>query len=105
MSILKSLTAAAVALPIAFGALAAKADDIVEIAAGNADFETLVAAVEAAGLIDTLKGRLRADRRSLREAAGGHGRKSPAAGEPGSAHRHPDLPRRAGQGDVQRHRR
>ena len=56
MSILKSLTAAAVALPIAFGALAAKADDIVEIAAGNADFETLVAAVEAAGLIDTLKG-------------------------------------------------
>ncbi|WP_119168094.1 fasciclin domain-containing protein [Algihabitans albus] len=56
MTIIRSLTAAAVALPIAFGALAAKADDIVEIAAGNEDFETLVAAVEAAGLIDTLKG-------------------------------------------------
>ncbi|WP_421709191.1 fasciclin domain-containing protein [Algihabitans sp.] len=56
MTFIRSLTAAAVALPIAFGALAAKADDIVEIAAGNSDFETLVAAVEAAGLIDTLKG-------------------------------------------------
>lgn len=56
MTFIRSLTAAAVALPIAFGALAAKADDIVDIAAGNDDFETLVAAVEAAGLIDTLKG-------------------------------------------------
>lgn len=30
--------------------------DIVEVAAGNADFETLVAAVQAAGLVDTLQG-------------------------------------------------
>ena len=30
-------------------------DDIVEIAAGNEDFSTLVAAVSAAGLVDTLK--------------------------------------------------
>jgi len=30
--------------------------DIVDIAAGNADFSTLVAAVGAAGLVDTLKG-------------------------------------------------
>ncbi|MEM9997001.1 MAG: fasciclin domain-containing protein [Bacteroidota bacterium] len=30
--------------------------DIVEIAAGNADFETLVAAVQAAGLVETLQG-------------------------------------------------
>ena len=30
--------------------------DIVDIAASNADFETLVAAVKAAGLVDTLKG-------------------------------------------------
>jgi len=31
--------------------------DIVDIAAGNSDFSTLVAAVQAAGLVDTLKGR------------------------------------------------
>ena len=31
-------------------------DDIVDIAAGNEDFSTLVAAVQAAGLVDTLKG-------------------------------------------------
>lgn len=30
--------------------------DIVDIAAGNADFSTLVAAVKAAGLVETLKG-------------------------------------------------
>ncbi len=30
--------------------------DIVDVAAGNSDFETLVAAVKAAGLVDTLKG-------------------------------------------------
>jgi uncharacterized surface protein with fasciclin (FAS1) repeats len=34
----------------------AATQDIVDIAAGNADFETLVAAVKAAGLVDTLKG-------------------------------------------------
>ena len=46
----------------AFAALAACApmemdegDDIVDIAAGNEDFSTLVAAVSAAGLVDTLK--------------------------------------------------
>lgn len=32
------------------------AKDIVDIAAGNKDFSTLVAAVKAAGLVDTLKG-------------------------------------------------
>lgn len=31
-------------------------DDIVDIAAGNPEFSTLVAAVQAAGLVDTLKG-------------------------------------------------
>lgn len=34
----------------------AKAADIVDVAAGNKDFSTLVAAVKAAGLVDTLKG-------------------------------------------------
>lgn len=35
----------------------AKEQDIVDIAAGNKDFSTLVAAVKAAGLVDTLKGK------------------------------------------------
>jgi uncharacterized surface protein with fasciclin (FAS1) repeats len=34
----------------------AKAGDIVDVAAGNESFSTLVAAVKAAGLVDTLKG-------------------------------------------------
>lgn len=34
----------------------AKAGDIVDVAAGNANFSTLVTAVKAAGLVDTLKG-------------------------------------------------
>jgi uncharacterized surface protein with fasciclin (FAS1) repeats len=56
MRIFRTLAAAAVAAPLALGAVAAKANDIVEIASGNADFETLVAAVKAAGLVETLKG-------------------------------------------------
>ena len=39
-----------------FSAQAEEAKDIVDIAAGNEDFSTLVAAVKAAGLVDTLKG-------------------------------------------------
>jgi len=34
----------------------AVAHDIVQVAAGNADFSTLVAAIKAAGLVDTLAG-------------------------------------------------
>ncbi|WP_413717600.1 fasciclin domain-containing protein [Silicimonas sp. MF1-12-2] len=50
-----------IAAAVAMAALAACApmddgDDIVDIAAGNDDFSTLVAAVSAAGLVDTLKG-------------------------------------------------
>ncbi|WP_299689007.1 fasciclin domain-containing protein [uncultured Tateyamaria sp.] len=42
---------------VALGACAQPAgDDIVDIAAGNPNFSTLVAAVQAAGLVDTLKG-------------------------------------------------
>lgn len=39
-----------------FMALPAIAQDIVDVAAGAGSFTTLVAAVEAAGLVDTLKG-------------------------------------------------
>jgi len=45
----------AFASSMAIGGTAAQADDIVEIAAGNGSFNTLVAAVQAAGLVDVLK--------------------------------------------------
>ena len=48
--------AALAAIPLAFGAVAAKAGDIVDTAVSAGQFETLVAAVKAAGLVDTLKG-------------------------------------------------
>jgi len=51
-------TAAAVCLTALVAAcdMAASEPDIVDIAASNDDFSTLVAAVSAAGLVDTLKG-------------------------------------------------
>ncbi|MCI4666388.1 MAG: fasciclin domain-containing protein [Neomegalonema sp.] len=42
---------------MAFASSAAQAKDIVDIAAGDKRFTTLVAAVKAAGLVDTLKGK------------------------------------------------
>jgi len=55
----RTLFRSAAALTFA-GALAACApmagDDIVDVASSNEDFSTLVAAVSAAGLVDTLKG-------------------------------------------------
>ena len=57
MQILRSSFIAAVAaIPLAFGAVAAKAADIVDTAASAGQFNTLVTAVKAAGLVDTLKG-------------------------------------------------
>lgn len=57
MTFSTALRAAALAAPMAlFAALPAKAADIVDTAAANADFETLVAAVKAADLVATLKG-------------------------------------------------
>ena len=50
------LKASALALPLAFGSAAAQAADIVDTAVAADDFNTLVAAVQAAGLVDTLKG-------------------------------------------------
>jgi uncharacterized surface protein with fasciclin (FAS1) repeats len=41
---------------LAFGSTRVKADDIVDVAAAAPNFKTLVAAVKAAGLVDTLKG-------------------------------------------------
>ena len=41
---------------LVLGATRVKADDIVDVAAAAPNFKTLVAAVKAAGLVDTLKG-------------------------------------------------
>ena len=52
----RAIAAAAVALPIAFSAAIAQAKDIVDTAVSAGQFNTLVAAVKAAGLVETLKG-------------------------------------------------
>lgn len=57
MTLTTFVRAAVVAAPVALlAALPAKAADIVDTAAGNEQFSTLVAAVKAAGLAETLKG-------------------------------------------------
>ncbi|HAG72856.1 MAG TPA: Nex18 symbiotically induced protein, partial [Gammaproteobacteria bacterium] len=43
-------------LPFAFSSSLVKAQDIVDTAIAAGQFETLVAAVQAAGLVETLKG-------------------------------------------------
>lgn len=43
-------------LSLLAGIAKAETKDIVDVAAGNKDFSTLVAAVQAAGLVETLKG-------------------------------------------------
>ena len=50
------LTAAALAVPMMVAATVAKASDIVDTAIEAGQFNTLVAAVQAAGLVDVLKG-------------------------------------------------
>ncbi len=52
----RTLLAVLTTIPLALGSVAAKAADIVETAISAGSFKTLVAAVEAAGLVDTLKG-------------------------------------------------
>nr|WP_322097116.1 fasciclin domain-containing protein [Pelagibius sp. Alg239-R121] len=51
-----SLIAALAAVPLLFSGMAAKAGDIVDTAVEAGQFKTLVAAVEAAELVETLKG-------------------------------------------------
>lgn len=52
----RTLLAAAAALPLAVSAAAVNAGDIVDTAVAADDFNTLVAAVQAADLVDVLKG-------------------------------------------------
>ncbi|MDH3231776.1 MAG: fasciclin domain-containing protein [Alphaproteobacteria bacterium] len=54
--ITRFLSSLAVAGSLALASTAALADDIVDTAAADDQFSTLVAAVKAAGLVDTLKG-------------------------------------------------
>ncbi len=57
MTMLKKFALAlAVVLPLGIAGAPAKADDIVDTAVAAGQFETLVAAVQAAGLVETLKG-------------------------------------------------
>ena len=57
MSITRRFTLALVAVfPLAFTSMSLKAGDIVDTAASAEQFSTLVAAVKAAGLVETLKG-------------------------------------------------
>ncbi|MDA4848485.1 fasciclin domain-containing protein [Hoeflea poritis] len=52
----RTLLAGFAVASLALGAVAAKAADIVDTAVSAGNFNTLVAAVQAAGLVDTLKG-------------------------------------------------
>ena len=56
MKLLHAIAAAAIAAPLAFGFSQARAADIVDTAVSAGSFNTLVAAVKAAGLVETLKG-------------------------------------------------
>jgi uncharacterized surface protein with fasciclin (FAS1) repeats len=57
-SFYRAAVAAAIAIPMSFGSVAARAaDDIVDTAVKAGSFNTLVTAVKAAGLVDTLKGK------------------------------------------------
>lgn len=52
---MRKLFAAACAAVLALSPVRAADGDVVDVAAGNKDFSTLVAAVKAAGLVDALK--------------------------------------------------
>ena len=56
MYLAKAAAVAVVAIPLALGSFAAKAANIVETAISAGQFETLVAAVKAAGLVEVLSG-------------------------------------------------
>lgn len=56
MSFISRLAGTAIALPLLIAATTANAADIVDTAVEAGQFETLVAAVQAADLVDTLKG-------------------------------------------------
>lgn len=57
MTIRKMMMAFMVAIPVGLFSAASQAKDIVDTASSNGNFKTLVTALKAAGLVDTLKGK------------------------------------------------
>ena len=95
--------------PMVGGAAMFPEKNIIENAVNSADHTTLVAAVKAAGLVETLQGEgpftvFAPDQRRLRGAARRDGRDAAEAGEQGPAGQGPDLPRGGRRRDVGRHR-
>ena len=83
--------------PIVGGSPMSPMKNIIENAVNSKDHTTLVAAVKAAGLVETLQGRrpfhsFRSDQRSLRQAAKGHRRDASEAREQRDAGQNPHLP-------------
>jgi len=86
-----SLTAAVALATSAFADGHSK--DIVDTAAGAGDFTTLLAAAEAAGLVDTLKGDGPPNGCRIRGPARRHSGGPAQAGEQRDAGEHPDVSR------------
>ena len=83
---------------------AAAEQDIVALASGTPDLSTLVSAVGAAELVETLQGAgpftvFAPTNEAFARRRPGDGRRAARAGGQGTAHRHPHLPRRAREGD------
>ena len=78
--------------------------NIIENAVNSKDHTTLVTAVKAAGLVDTLSGKgpftvFAPTNRAFEKLPDGHCPDAAEAGEQGQADEHPDLPRRARHAD------
>ena len=104
MNAMKSFTAGAVALALSFSV--AKAADIVETAVAAGSFNTLVTAVKAAGLVDTLKGPgpftvFSPTDEAFAKLPGGTVENSAQARKQAATRCDPDLSRRARKGDVE----
>ena len=103
-------TVAAVAMTVAASRRPqpyAQTRDIVDTAVAAGSFKTLAKALEAAGLVNTLKGAwpvhgVRADRRGVREAAGRHARDLLKPENKEKLPSHPHVSRRGRQGDGAR---
>jgi hypothetical protein len=106
---LKSFTVALLAvLPLAFTSVSAKAQDIVDTAIAAGQFGTLVAAVQAAGLVDVLKGDgpftvFAPTDEAFAALPAGTVENLSEAGKQRPARRYSDLPRGAGKDHVSRY--
>ena len=90
------------AMPAPAADMAAAKKDIVDTAVAAGSFKTLAAALKAAGLVETLKGKgpftvFAPTDAAFAKLPAGTRREPAEAGEQGQAGRHPHLPRRAGR--------